>query len=285
MIIKTLACLSRVDSTSLMSTSNLPLGRLSRGLFTGNKSCFSCSLLLLLLLDLFRISVKEHIDHDIPAITWSGYRATKPQNLTGEHPPNETNRVLGLVVCRDGNINEFEGSICVTESNDGYVDIGRLTDGLVIHTGVGNNDKTRLLKRTSDVVSERTGGETTSDCLSTGVSGEFQDGTVTVRTSRNDTDIIRIFDSSDDTSSEDKFLPSLANVKNVNACEIENTCETTVSRLVTISNTPSALLFQTYGSICLSQFLVPMWLWAASRSLISSSFTLRQDGSFEAILC
>jgi len=130
----------------------------------------------------------------------------------------------------------------------------------MIHPRVGNNDKTRLFKRTSDVISERTRSETTSDSLSAGVGGKFQDGTMTIGTGRNDTNIIRVFDSSDDTSSKDKFLPSLANVENVNTCEIQNTYKRTISHSIMISNTPSALLFQTYDSICLSQFLVPMWV-------------------------
>jgi len=102
----------------------------------------------------------------------------------------------------------------------------------MIHPRVGDDDKTRLLKRTSDVVSERTGRETTSDSLSASVGGKFQDGTVAVGTGGNDTNIIGVFDSSDDTSSKDKFLPSLANVENMNTCEIQNTCRRMISRLI-----------------------------------------------------
>jgi len=101
----------------------------------------------------------------------------------------------------------------------------------MIHPRVGNNDKTRLLKRTSDIVSEGTRSETTSDSLSTGVGGKFQDGTMAIGTGGNDTDIIRVLDSSDDTSSKNKFLPSLANVENMDTCEIQNTSRRTISGL------------------------------------------------------
>lgn len=47
---------------------------------------------------------------------------------------------------------------------------------------------------------------------------------------------------------------------------------------------PSDLLFQTYGSICLSQFFVPMWDCAARRSWISSSVAERTEGSFDDML-
>ena len=47
---------------------------------------------------------------------------------------------------------------------------------------------------------------------------------------------------------------------------------------------PSARRFQTYDSICLSQFLVPMWHWAASMSWISSSVALSTAGSFDDMI-
>lgn len=92
---------------------------------------------------------------------------------------HETNGVTGLVVTGDGNVDELQGSIGVTEGDDteqredqsvpssmsaGYqrdsrdVDVGSLPDGLVVDTRVGDDDDPGLLERSGDVVGERTRG-------------------------------------------------------------------------------------------------------------------------------
>ena len=127
--------------------------------------------------------------------------------------------MTSLVVGGDSNIDELQGGIGVTESNDGDVDVGSLSDGLVVNTGVGNDNKTGLLERPGDIVGEATGGETTSDGLSTGVGGVLEDGTVTVGTSRDDTDIVGVLNSGNDTGGENELFPGLANVDEVDTCE------------------------------------------------------------------
>ena len=125
-----------------------------------------------------------------------------------------------LVVGGDSDVDELQGSIGVGKGNNGDVDVGRLPDSLVVHTGVGNDDQSGLLERTSDVVGEATGGETTSDGLSTGVGGVLEDGTVTVGTSRDDTDIVGVLNSGNDTGGENELFPGLANVDEVDTCGI-----------------------------------------------------------------
>jgi hypothetical protein len=75
--------------------------------------------------------------------------------------------------------------------NDGDVDVGSLLDSLGISARVGNDDQARLLERAGDVVSEVTGGEATGDGNGTGVSGELEDGTLTVGTGRDDANCSR----------------------------------------------------------------------------------------------
>ena len=120
-----------------------------------------------------------------------------------------------LVVGGDSDVDELQGSIGVGKGNDGDVDVGRLPDSLVVHTGVGNDDQSGLLERTSDVVGEATGGETASDSLSTGVGGVLEDGTVTVGAGRDHTNISWVLNSGDDTGGENKLLPGLAEVDDV----------------------------------------------------------------------
>jgi len=123
--------------------------------------------------------------------------------------------VATLVVGGDGNVNVLGGRVSVGKGNDGDVDVGSLLDGLGVGAGVGDDDQTGLLERSGDVVGEGTGGEATSDGGGTSVGGELEDGTLTVGTGRDDTDIGGVVDGSDDTGSQNDLLPGLANVDDV----------------------------------------------------------------------
>jgi hypothetical protein len=70
--------------------------------------------------------------------------------------------------------------------NDGDVDVGSLLDGLGVSARVGDNDQTRLLERTGDVIGEVTGGEATGNGDRSGVGGELEDSTLAVRAGRDD---------------------------------------------------------------------------------------------------
>lgn len=128
--------------------------------------------------------------------------------------------MAGLVVGGDSDIDKLQRSIGITEGDDWDVDVGSFTNSLVVNTGVGDDDETGLLERAGDVVGEGTGGEAACDGLSTDVGSEFEDGTVTVGTSGNDTDVVGVLDSSDDSGSKDELLPGLANVEDVDALRV-----------------------------------------------------------------
>jgi hypothetical protein len=76
-----------------------------------------------------------------------------------------------------------------------------------------------------------------------------------VGTSRDDANIVGILNSGNYTSSKNKFLPGLADVENMNTWAGSGGC---AGPSIDYALAPSTLLFQTYGSICLSQFLVPI---------------------------
>lgn len=161
---------------------------------------------------------QEHVGHDRPGVaTVDG--AAKSEDFTGEEPPNETDGVLALVVGGDGNVDELEGSVGVAKRDDRDVDIGSLTDGLDVDSGVGNNDQTGLLEGLGDVVSEVAWGEAAGNGHGTGLGGELEDSAVAVRASRDNANIGRVLNSSDDTGSEDELLPSLGEVDHVDACK------------------------------------------------------------------
>lgn len=112
-----------------------------------------------------------------------------------------------LVVGGDGNIDELGGGVSVAEGDDGNVDIGSLLDSLGVGAGVGDDDQTGLLERPGDVVGEGTGGEATGNGDGTSVSGELEDGTLTIGTGGDDTDVGGVVNSGDDTGGEDDLLP------------------------------------------------------------------------------
>lgn len=87
----------------------------------------------------------------------------------------------------------------------------------MVNSGVGDNNKSGFFEGASDVVSEGTGSESASNGLCASVGGKFKDSTVSVRTSGDDTNVVRIFNGSDDSGSENEFLPGLADVENVNS--------------------------------------------------------------------
>ena len=112
-----------------------------------------------------------------------------------------------LVVGGDSDIDVLGGRVSVGEGNNGNVDVRSLLNGLGVGSGVGDDDQTGLLERSGDIVGERTGGEATSDGGSTSVGGELEDGTLTVGTGRDDTDVGGVVNGSDDTGGQDNLLP------------------------------------------------------------------------------
>ena len=128
------------------------------------------------------------IDHDVPGSLAVVDGAAQAEDLAGEHPPDETDRVAALVVGGDGNVDELGGRVGVAQGDDGDVDVAGLLDGLGVGAGVGDDDQTGLLERAGDVVGEVTGGEATSNGDGTGMRGELENSTLAVGTSRDDAD-------------------------------------------------------------------------------------------------
>lgn len=154
-----------------------------------------------------RKHTEVQIRHDVPRGLAVGDSATEAEDLSSEQPPDSTNGVATLVVGRNGNIDVLGGRVSVAEGNHGNVDVGSLLDGLGIGTGISDDDQTGLLERSGDVVGEGTGGEATCDRGGTGVGSELENGTLTIGTGGDDTNVGRVVNGDDDTSSKDNLLP------------------------------------------------------------------------------
>ena len=109
--------------------------------------------------------------------------------------------MASFVVCWDSDIDKLGGGVRVTQSDHRDVDIAGFLNRLGVGARVGHNDQAWLFERTSDVIGEVTGSETTSYCDSAGVSGELKYGSLTVGTSGDDTDVGGVIDCRDDTGS------------------------------------------------------------------------------------
>jgi len=170
------------SSTTGTSVGDLPvrgevLGVLASNLDSGTSlSRGESSLLEGLSLNLLRVAVEEHVWHDSPVVRAAADGASEAEDLSAEEPPHETDRVLALVVGRDGHVDVLERRVRVAQRNDGDVDVRGLSDGLVVHARVRHDNQARLLERARDVVGERSRGESAGNGLRASVGGKLEDG-------------------------------------------------------------------------------------------------------------
>jgi len=75
----------------------------------------------------FGIAVEVQISHDVPFGLAGSEGTAETEDLTGKHPPDETDGVAALVVGRDGNVDVLGGGIGVTEG---------LIDRISSHSGM-----------------------------------------------------------------------------------------------------------------------------------------------------
>ena len=64
-----------------------------------------------------------------------------------------------LVVAWNGDIHISEGCVGVAQGNGGDVDVGRLSQGLMVSTGVGDDQKAGLPEGSLNLIGEGTRGE------------------------------------------------------------------------------------------------------------------------------
>lgn len=186
------------------------------GLSGGSGSLGLSGLLVLVVLGL-----DEHIDHDIPRlVTRDGL--TEAEDLTGDHPEDEGDGVTSLVVARDGDIDVTERRVGVGESDRREVDIGSLSEGLVILQGVADEQETRLIEVSLDIVREGTRGELSGDHVSSEVLRELESSALGIRSGSlsgggNNADIASVLDGDDRAGSQDDLLPGLAQINDVDS--------------------------------------------------------------------
>jgi len=160
------------------------------------------------------VTVEEEIDGDLPGDGALDFTA-EAEDFTAEEPVHHTDGVATTVVAGDGDVDVLEGSVGVAEGDDGDVNLGGFSDGLVVSAGVGDDEEAGLLELGLDLVGEGTGDEAASRELSSGVLGELEDGALTEEADGAGDDVLRVFDGGDDTGGEDELFPSHVEVDDV----------------------------------------------------------------------
>jgi hypothetical protein len=173
------------------------------------------SSLLLLTFELLRVAPEERVDHDIPGVARLDL-ALEEEDLTSKEPIEESDGFLALVVSRDGEVDKLERRVSVSESETRNIGESSLLNSLEISARISDNKETRLHKASSDLVGKSARSPTRSKRLSTNILGELGNSTRTIRTLRDDHDVRGILNSGNDTSSNLKLLPSLAEINKMN---------------------------------------------------------------------
>lgn len=79
-----------------------------------------------------------------------------------------------LIVTGDGNVHVSQWRISIAQGNGGDVDIGSLSQWLMVSTGISHNQEAGLPESCLDLISECTRGESTVERGGTGSGGKLQ---------------------------------------------------------------------------------------------------------------
>ena len=112
-----------------------------------------------------------------------------------------------FVVSGNGDVDEFGRGVCITEGDNGDIDVGSLLDSLSVGAGISDDDETGFFEGPGDIIGEVSGGKSSGDGDCTGVGSKLEDGALAVGTSGDDGDISWIVDCCDDAGSQDDFCP------------------------------------------------------------------------------
>mmetsp|Transcript_12243 Transcript_12243/g.51554 ORF Transcript_12243/g.51554 Transcript_12243/m.51554 type:complete len:400 (-) Transcript_12243:75-1274(-) len=172
---------------------------------------------LLLLADLLGVAVEEQVDHHVPGVRGRD-GAAHLQHHAAEDVVQAADRVLALVVGRDGDVDVRHRRVGVAERNGGEVLVGRLVDGLVVGARVREHEEARLLERLGvDVVGVRAGRVAAGDGRRAGVLRELHHRALAVRARRLDDDVGGVLDRHEHAGGHHELVPGLGQVNHVDA--------------------------------------------------------------------
>lgn len=131
----------------------------------------------------------------------SGDGAPHPENLSGQHPPHQTHRVVSLqtqtnfslsnvktrlchlhlevshqylVVAGNGNVDVSQRSVCVAQGDGRDVDVRGFRQRLMVSTRIGHDQEAGLSESSLNLIGEGSRSETTSEGGGAGGRGELE---------------------------------------------------------------------------------------------------------------
>jgi hypothetical protein len=148
------------------------------------------------------LTVHEEIDHDIP---WASALelSLEVKHLTGKEPVHHSKRKLTLVVAWNRNVDKLQRAVCVAKRNNWDVHVASLNKGVAVQAWVCNNEQTWL-------------GELLGVLVRKGPwDPAIQNSALSVRTSTNGRDLVRVVYSSDNSCSEMDLFERLIDVNDM----------------------------------------------------------------------
>merc|ERR1719187_1083264 len=112
---------------------------------------------------------------------------------------------MTLVVAGDSDVNVSQRGVGVAQGDGGDVDVGRLGQGLVVGTRVGDDQEAGLPERRLDLIGEGAGGEAAVEGGGTGGGGELQHGPLSSVPGRDDADVRGVLDGDDGTGRQQQL--------------------------------------------------------------------------------
>jgi hypothetical protein len=134
-------------------------------------------------------------------------RAVQDSNFSGQQPEDHRDRLGGFIIAWDGNINVLQIRIRVGQRNDWDVHVRGLDDSLSISICIDNNHQPWLLELFGHMIGEDTWGPPgVTGSHTSGVMGEFDDGSLAKISGRDNDNILGHCLTGDQSRSQSDFV-------------------------------------------------------------------------------
>jgi hypothetical protein len=147
--------------------------------------------------------VEKIYTYTVPFVLFSVELSSQDQDFSSQHPEDHSDRFSGVVIARDSNINVLKVVVGITKSDNRDGCVRSFLKSLVVSVRVYYNDHLWFLELSSHRVSERTwspsGGR---GYVTPGVGSELNNSSLSGVSGRDSVDILKVFNTSDDSSSE-----------------------------------------------------------------------------------
>lgn len=184
--------------------------------------------------------VVEQVDVHVPRLV-SVVLASGDEDFSRQEPEDHGDGLGGLVVARNGDVHVLQVRVEVGQRDHGDVHVAGLDDRLAVGEGVNDHDQSWLLERGGLLVGQHTGHPSgVGGGSGVGVVGEFDDGSLSVRSGGDDQNVRHLLDTSDDPGSESDLVVGLLDIDDRSALLV-SVAEVSLHRLVDVGGSDVGL--------------------------------------------